>query len=226
VIAGARTIDLTQPFFHNGAYNPDLPLPTVEVTRHVITDGFRLEQLSLCTHVGTHMDAPAHVFAEGAAIDEYAPARLHGEAVCLDLTALAPEAPIDAATLAPYADALTEGTIALLRTGWGEHRAMTDRYVNRSPWVEESGARWLVERGVIGVAIDHFSIAGRGPAEKVLPAHEILLGAGIWIVEEAWLPAELLERPRWYVVALPLRLQGASGAATRMLAIELPDEAR
>jgi arylformamidase len=225
VIPGGRTIDLTQPFFHNGAFNPDLPLPTVEVVRHVITDGFRLEQLSLCTHVGTHMDAPSHVLEEGAAIDEYAPARLHGIAVCVDAASLEPGAAIGAELLAPYEDRLSEGSIALLRTGWGERRGMTELYVNRSPWLDASGARWLVERGVSGVAIDHFSISGRGPAEKVLPTHEILLGAGIWIVEEARLPAELLARARWYVVALPLRLQGASGAPTRLIAIELEEAA-
>jgi kynurenine formamidase len=216
----ARTLDLTQPFFHNGGFNPDLPLPTVEITRHLVTDGFRLEELELCTHVGTHMDAPLHVLEEGFAIDEYPLAHLHGPGVCFDLTGLAPEAPIDAAALEPYADRTAAGSIALLRTGWGERRAMTDWYVNRSPWVDASGATWLVEHGAVGVAIDHFSIAGRGPAEKVQPAHHILLGAGVWIVEEARFPAELLDGSSWYVVALPLRLEGASGAQTRLIAIE------
>jgi kynurenine formamidase len=214
-----RQLDLTQPFFHNGAYNPDLPLPSVELARTVVSDGFKLEQLSLCTHVGTHMDAPCHVFEEGGSVDQYPLERLHGVGIPVDAQ-LGDEEPIGAALLEPYHDRLTAGTIALLRTGWGDDRGHTERYVNRSPWLDASGADWLAKRDVAGVVIDHFSIAGRGPAEKTQPAHTILLGNGIWIVEEARLPAELFERPSWYVIALPMRLLDGSGAPTRVIALE------
>lgn len=219
-MSSARTIDLSQPFFHNGAYNPDLPLPTIQLVRHVISDGFRLEELNLCTHVGTHMDAPAHVFAEAASIDQYPLERLHGTAIPVDVRELGEEAAITAHVLSSYHERLVEGTIALLVTGWGERRGSTDWYVNRSPWLDRSGAQWLVDQGVVGVVIDHFSISGRGPREKTLPAHEVLLGAGTWIVEEAHLPPELFEREFWYVIALPLRLVDGSGAPARVIAIE------
>jgi kynurenine formamidase len=218
-----RTIDLSQPFFHNGAYNPDLPLPTVQLVRHVVTDGFRLEELSLCTHVGTHMDAPSHVLEGGFGVDQYPLDRLHGRAVPVDLRELGEEGEISADVLAPYDDRLIDGTIALLMTGWGASRGYTDWYINRSPWLSRSGAEWLVERDVAGVVIDHFSISGRGAQEKTLPAHEILLGAGTWIIEEAFLPVELLERPAWYVIALPLRLVEGSGAPARVIAIDVED---
>lgn len=215
-----RTIDLSQPFFHNGAYNPDLPLPTVQLVRHVITDGFRLEELTLCTHVGTHMDAPSHALEDGPAIDQYPLDRLHGPGIAVDLRGAADETEITAEMLAPYDGRLVEATIALFVTGWGAKRGHTDWYVNRSPWLGRSGAEWLTERQVAGVVIDHFSISGRGTSEKTLPAHEILLGNGIWIVEEAFLPDDLLEREGWYVVALPLRLVEGSGAPARVIAIE------
>jgi kynurenine formamidase len=140
--------------------------------------------------------------------------------VPVDLFDIADDTPITAETLEPYEGRIGAGTIALLCTGWGELRGFTDRYINHSPWLAESGARWLANRDVAGVAIDHFSIAGRGPAEKVMPAHTILLSAGTWIVEEAFLPRELLGNGNWYVVALPLRLRGASGAPTRMIAVD------
>jgi kynurenine formamidase len=218
-VTGIRTIDLSQPFFHNGAYNPDLPLPTVQLVRHVVTDGFRLEQLSLCTHVGTHMDAPSHVLPDGPGVDEYPLERLHGQAVPVDLRQLGQEGEISGDVLAPYDGRLGDGTIALFMTGWGAKRGYTDWYINRSPWLSRTGAEWLVERKVAGVVIDHFSISGRGDQEKTLPAHEVLLGAGTWIIEEAFLPDELLDREFWYVVALPLRLVDGSGAPARVIAI-------
>src|SRR5262249_38296886 len=119
-----------------------------------------------------------------------------------------------------YEDRLQPGTIALFVTGWGEKRGYTDWYINRSPWLDRSGAQWIVDHGVVGVVIDHFSISGRGPQEKTLPAHEVLLRAGVWIVEEAYLPAELFTTKVWYVGALPLRLVDGSGAPARVVAIE------
>jgi arylformamidase len=216
----ARTLDLTQPFFHNGGFNPDLPLPRIDITRSVMVDGYSLEQLELCTHVGTHMDAPSHVFEVAPAIDEYPVERLHGPAVVVDLRDLEDAGPIDAALLEARAGSVPRGAIALLFTGWGALRARTARYADGSPWLDASGAAWLVEHGVVGVAIDHFSISGRGPAEKVLPTHHVLLGAGVWIVEEALFCEELLEGA-WTVTALPLRIVGVSGAPTRMIAVEV-----
>ena len=175
----------------------------------------------MCTHVGTHMDAPSHVFETGASVDEYPLERLHGYAIAADLRHLEPGSRIDASMLEPFGNKLAGSRIVLLLTGWGQQRCHTDVYVNQSPWLDESGARWLVDHGVYGVAIDHFSIAGRGPVDQVMPAHKVLLGAGVWIVEDARLPLELLERERWYVVALPLRLAGASGGQTRMIAIDV-----
>jgi arylformamidase len=216
----ARTLDLTQPFFHNGGFNPDLPLPRIDITRSVMTDGYSLEEMELCTHVGTHMDAPSHVFETGHAIDGFAVDRFHGPGVVVDLRDLAEQQPIDADVLASRAQIDQQGSIVCLFTGWGAFRSRTARYADGSPWLDESGARWLVVQGAAGVAIDHFSIAGRGPAEKVIPAHEALLGAGVWIVEEALFPEELLGAGAWRIVALPWRIAGVSGAPTRMIAIE------
>jgi kynurenine formamidase len=218
-----RTLDLTYPFRHDGGFNPDVPQPSVRVVRQVVSDDVRLEELAMCTHTGTHIDAPSHVFETGASVDEYPPEQLHGWAITADLRHLEPGARIDVAALEPLNDGLERASIVLLLTGWGEKRAHTDLYVNRSPWLDKAGAQWLVDRGVSGVAIDHFSIAGRGPAEQVMPAHKALLGAGVWIIEDARLPLELFERDRWYVVALPLPLAEGSGGQTRIIAIDMPE---
>src|SRR5262249_60871179 len=117
--------------------------PKVDLHRLVISDGFRLEEMQLCTHVGTLMDAPAHIFEEAASVDRYPLERLHGVGIPVDLRRLREEASITAEQLDPYTDALTEGTIALLATGWSERRGHTDWYINRSPWLERSGAQGL-----------------------------------------------------------------------------------
>ena len=80
--------------------------------------------------------------------------------------------------------------------------------------VDPSGAKWLVERKARGVGIDHYSIGGSGPDNAV--THEILLGNGIWIVEELSFPAEVWTLPLpvkfW---SLPVNLKGHTGAFCR-----------
>jgi arylformamidase len=215
----ARTLDLTQPFFHNGGFNPDLPLPRIDITRQVMTHGYSLEQLELCTHVGTHMDAPSHVFETGPSIDAYDVSRFHGPGVVVDLRDLGERQPIGADALQTRATIDDEAAIVVLYTGWGTKRERTVVYADESPWLDESGAQWLADRNVAGVAIDHFSIAGRGPTEQVLPAHKVLLGAGIWIVEEALFDDQLLDGD-WTVIALPWRIVGVSGSPTRLIAVQ------
>jgi len=216
-----RHLELTRPFVDRDAFNPDLPVPTVAVTRRVATDGFMLEELALCTHVGTHMDAPSHVLEGAPGVDDYPLDRLSGRAVIADVRGLGDDARIGAEVLEDLLGPLSEpGCIVLFLTGWGDLRGPSDRYINHSPWLDGEGADWLVDQAVVGVVIDHFSISGRGPVDQTLPAHTQLLGAGIWIVEDALLPEELL-MSAWRVTALPLRLAAASGAPTRVIAEEI-----
>ena len=69
-------------------------------------------------------------------------------------------------------------------------------------------------RRVRGVGIDHYSIGGSGPLNA--ETHTILLGSGIWVVEELKFPAEVFSLPQplkfW---ALPMNWPGCSGAFYR-----------
>src|SRR5204863_1745381 len=96
--------------------------------------------------------------------------------------------------LAPRLEGLEAGEIVLLATGWGDRRAKTEEWLYRSPFVDPAGARWLVERGVRAVGIDHYSIGGSGPLNA--ETHTILLGAGLWVVEELRFPAEVFALPQ------------------------------
>jgi arylformamidase len=42
------------------------------------TDGFRTDFISMTTHVGTHIDSPAHFFKNGKTLDQYSPDRFYG----------------------------------------------------------------------------------------------------------------------------------------------------
>lgn len=69
-----------------------------------------------------------------------------------------------------------------------------------------SGARYLIERGVRLVGIDHLSIGDED-------AHRELLGAGVVAVEGLDLRA--VEAGSYELVCLPLKLDGSDGAPAR-----------
>jgi len=175
----------------------------------------------MASHSGTHLDAPLHKLSDGKSIDQYPLEAFTGKAWVADLEeSVSPDYPIRGTDLETALNgvALSEG-IVLLNTGWGHKRAKTEEWLFHSPYLAPDGAEWLASRGVKGVGIDHFSIGGtRDPDNS--RTHEILLGAGLWVVEE------LCFRSGWkeavenaYFQALPLRLENFSGSPCRAVLI-------
>ncbi|NAZ85701.1 cyclase family protein [Kineococcus indalonis] len=97
----------------------------------------------------------------------------------------------------------------LLRTRGG---ALWDgpAFSERFPALTGDGAAVLVERGVRLVGIDYLSIA---PFDDPAPAHEVLLRAGVVVVEALDLRAAA--PGRYAFTCLPLLLPGSDGAPAR-----------
>jgi kynurenine formamidase len=210
-----RLIDLSQPVF-DGC--PNCPAhPPVRVTAGATheKDGWRLELLSLASHTGSHVDAPLHKLAGGASLDEMPLDRFVGEAFVVDLRDATASMPVTADVLSRHLRERVTDRIVLLATGWGERRQRTDEWFYRSPFLSTDGAQWLVERRVRGVGIDHYSVSGAAEPNNAR-VHEVLLGAGVWIVEELRFPDEVFSLPQpvrfW---SLPVNFKGFSGAFCR-----------
>ncbi len=207
-----RFFDLSQPLFDgcpNCHVHPPVRLPR---TADHPQDGWRMEEFHMASHTGTHLDAPLHKMAGGASIDAYPLETFCGEPVIVDLTHLEAGHPIGPADL--EAAGACSGKILLLNTGWGHKRAKTEEWIHRSPWLSPAGAEWVVEKDVRAVGIDHFSIGGTGNENAA--THEILLGNGVWVIEElcfreGW--REFAEAASF--MALPLLVPGFSGSPCR-----------
>ena len=215
-----RLIDLSQPLFDQAPNCPVHPPVSFKRTADHASGGWRMEEIAMATHTGSHLDAPLHKIAGGKSISDLPLETFVGPARIADLRGIAAGSPISSGLLESRLKGLAADEIVLLATGWGERREKTDEWLHRSPFVDPDGARWLVERGVRGVGIDHYSIGGGGLLNE--ETHTILLGAGVWIVEELRFPAEVyaLAQPVKFW-ALPLNWPGCSGAFCRPV-IEIP----
>ncbi|HEY1688990.1 MAG TPA: cyclase family protein [Solirubrobacteraceae bacterium] len=216
-----RLWDLSQPVYHDAPAWAEYDPPNLTRNYRRQAEGFNAETLTLNTHTGTHVDVPYHFDDGGPTIDQMPLTAFAAPAVFLDLRARVRAGnPIGPDAFDGILQQLQQGDIAVLVTGWGPRRAVSEEYLKRWPYLDGEGAKLLLDHGISGVGIDALSIGGWGGPEKGEPSHAALLGAGKIVIEELYIPDELIGR-RCFLTAFPVLLQGCGGAWTRAVAWEL-----
>jgi kynurenine formamidase len=198
--------------------------------------GYYYSSYSLCTpeHGGTHLDAPIHFAENKLTVDQLPLASLTGPAVMIDISrkALADrDYQIGREDIEQWEQdhgRIPDDTIILFRTGYGRFYPDRERYFGTGktgqaaipelhfPGVLPAATQWLVEqRKIKALGLDTPSI-DYGQS-KDFQTHRILLShnkAGFEnLANLEQLPAENL-----YVVALPMKIAGGSGAPLRIIA--------
>jgi arylformamidase len=197
-------LDITRPLTPATPPFPgDPPLALREVAGHA-AHGYRTTALSLCAHSGTHLDAPAHLFPGGATLEAFPAERF-----------LLPARVVAAGGAAMIGAALAEsagdvaGMAVLFKTRNSGLRDLDPArgFVALAP----EAARVLAQAGCALAGLDGPS--ADPPEAADLPAHRILLGAGIFILENLDLSAA---EPGDYTLAcLPLLLPGVEASPVR-----------
>jgi len=215
----SRIYDLSQPVFTNCPQYPDEnPRPAqVRLFYMLAVQGVNKEIVELSTHTGTHCDAPYHFFDKGATIDQVPLETYIGRATILDLRGMQPGSAIERADVERFAARIADGDIVLLNTGWGHRRANSKEFLTEYVYLSGEAAQCFVERGAKGVGIDAVSLGGYNDPNKAGPSHKALLGSGKFIVEELYFPDEVMDGKERLFVAVPVKLQGTSGAWTRAM---------
>jgi arylformamidase len=210
--------DLTATFRTHMPVWPTSPLPVLEPIGVVARDGYAVERLSALTHSGTHLDAPYHFLESGKSVDQIAPGDLTGVGAVLDLRKELTSDVIPQVAVQRHWPKSFKPEIVLLETGWSHHRAPTKKYLYDFPGIAPETAQWLVDQKVKGVGTDTLGIDPFSNSK--FEAHKVLLGRDIWILEALDHLDTLQEGTSYTIVAAPLKLEGASGAMSRVYAIE------
>ncbi len=205
-----KTIDLTHRLHENTPAYPGTDPPKIVPANTLSSDGFRESLLTIFSHTGTHMDAPAHLLAEGRTLDSYAADHFLGSARVLRADR---GAVIDLEMITSQIAAWSDHDYLLLATGWDQYWGEPG-YFENFPTLTVEAAEFLAGAGLKGIGVDAISI---DPVENAeLPIHRILLGAGLVIVENLKGLTGLPDTC-WFC-ALPLHFQHADGAPVRALA--------
>ena len=217
---GGRIIDITVGIDTGMPVWPGDPVVVVSPAA-LVADGepANVSELRLGTHTGTHVDPPAHLLDGSATVDELDLEALVGPATVVDLCGTAgPIGPaeLDAAGLPPTAPRV------LLKTDNSATWARRPRRMPDHPVVVSvEGAEWLLRRGVRLVGADSLSIEAAVESDAGAPSypvHELLLGAGVVLVEGLDLSGAVAGDH--LLACLPLKIVGGDGAPAR--AVLLP----
>ena len=167
-------------------------------------DGFEQHLVSLCTHAGTHVDAPRHMIKGAKNLDDIPVDRLIGRGVCISTKDF---------KFTEIEDAdIREGDIILFNTGMSSMWGKQD-YYNNYPVMDEEVAAYLAAKRVKMVGLDTCSA---DKDDNSFPVHKILLKNEILIIENLT-NLEELEGKEFKIYALPMKLQ-VDGAPVRVIA--------
>lgn len=200
-------VDVSVPIRNGMVHWPGNPEVKIVQTQDLERgDPATVSHLSLGTHTGTHVDAPAHFIVHGAGIDRVSLERLIGPARVLDLGEIDRITPahVDPADIRP-------GDRVLFKTGNSAHWDET-QFRSDYTYLSFEAANHLVERGVWTVGIDYLSIGGM---DRGAETHHVLLAAGVCIIEG--LDLSRVEQGWYDLVCLPLRLEGLDGSPARVV---------
>jgi kynurenine formamidase len=206
-----RFIDLTHPLLDGGPSWPGDPGISVAPHCTLERDGCRVSRVSMGSHQGTHLDAPSHFLPEGCDIDGMTLEPFFGPARLLRIPKGRGEA-LDLPDLLPFEALIRPGARILYHTGWGENWGR-EGFFTEGPCLTLDAARFLASRRIALLGMDTSTPA----ADNAQAVHEVLLGAGVVIVEGL---ANLGLCPDSFTLsAFPLALAGADGSPIRAVAI-------
>lgn len=197
-----KLVDLSIVINEQTPVYPGDPAIKIEPAGVLEKDGFQDHQISFGNHIGTHVDAPSHMFAGGRTLDQIPLNRFTGRGVYIRI-----EGQYDLEKI--KAVPLQKNDIILFHTGFSDRLYEPDYYKNY-PAVTKGVAHYLVAKKVKMVGVD------TGGIDHDFSVHKILLMNEILILENLTNLATLAGR-EFKVFAFPIRLQ-LDGAPVRVVA--------
>ena len=186
-----KLIDLSHDVEHGMITYKGLPAPVIsdflsrEDSRKHYAEGtqFNIARIDMVANTGTYIDSPFHRYEHGkdlAHLDLSAITNVDGIVIRRSERAISEEV---------FAGIDVKDKAVLFHTGWDQHWR-TETYSNgEHPFLAEGAANYLAKGGAAIVGIDSYNIDSTTDGRR--PAHTVLLGHDIPIVEHLCLLGEL-----------------------------------
>jgi kynurenine formamidase len=187
---------------------------------------FRVQQISIQAGIGTHVDAQAHCIQGGESIADIPISKLIGPCVVFDVSdrgnsdySLSPKEIFE---FEKESGILEPGDFLLLHTGWEQHWNNPKKYRNdlKFPGISADAATLLKDRQIAGLGIDTLGV---DRPSSGFPAHRILLGAGVLLIENVSSSLQMPTRGG-LIICLPIKGRNLTESPVRLIGLK-PKEA-
>jgi arylformamidase len=217
----ARLLDLSHTISDGLVTYKGLPAPIIcdflsrEQSRQHYAPGteFQIGKIEMVANTGTYLDSPFHRYEDGKDLSELPLSSLANlEGVLLRAKGEEQRA----VHVAALENLGVKGKAVLIHTGWDQHWG-TDKYFEGThPFLTKEAAQYLADNGAALVGIDSYNIDDT--ADLGRPAHSILLGAEIPIVEHMC-KLDQLPDDGFRFFAVPVKIKGMGTWPVRAFAI-------
>lgn len=196
-----KIYDISQEVFSCQVFPGD-PAPKKEVIKNISEGSVsNLSAFSMCSHNGTHVDAPNHFVDNGKKIDE-----------------MGLESFVGMAYVAEHEGTVTaEDATAIIERARKEDVDCAKRILIKGEIeVIDEAAAVFAGAGLKLIGVESQTI---GPEDGRYEVHRILLGAEVVILEGARLGA--VKEGKFFLSAAPINLGGCEGAPCRAVLVDL-----
>ncbi|WP_027622534.1 cyclase family protein [Acetivibrio clariflavus] len=173
-------------------------------------DACNLSVLHIGTHTSTHVDAPLHFITRGSDISSVNLNKFIGFAKVFNISA---QDCIKASDLSRLD--INIGDIVLFKTR-NSSLDMNGLFHKEFVYLDESAARFLVDKKVATVGIDYLSVENFYADNAV--THKLLLQNEIGIIEG--LRLNDVQEGEYFLSCVPLKIEGADGSPVRAVLVE------
>ncbi len=185
--------DISQEVFSCRTFPGDPPPTFTRVNSMDRGDMYNLTEFRMCAHNGTHIDAPFHFINDGKTVDR------------LDLSQLVG----DCYVARREGDLTSDDVIGIMEAARGADAARRILIAGKAVVTAEAASAFA-QAGVVLIGNESQTV---GPEDAPAQVHNILLGAGIVLLEGIVLDG--VAEGRYFLSAAPLNLGGCDGAPCR-----------
>lgn len=210
-----KVIDLTYTIKEEMTVFPGTEMPKLINTSNYEKDGFRETSISIYSHVGTHMDPPAHIYPDRTTLDEFPASQFVGKGLVINCRDLNEGEDITLDCILKYGKKAEEVDFLLFNTGWDKYWR-TDKYFGDYPCVNDNVLDYVVNGNYKGIGFDTIGI---DPVlDENLSRHKKLFKDKDIVNIENLKNLELCGEEIFKFSCCPLKIENSDGAPVRAIA--------
>ena len=209
-----KVIDLTHTITENMPVFPGTERPRLEAANTYEKSGFKETLITMFSHTGTHMDAPAHIFKGRTSLDSFGAEQFVGYGLVIDCLDLKEGDRITMDRINAVKEKADKAEFIIFNTGW-DKKWDKPEYFGDYPCITEEIARYLIDTKKKGVGLDTIGI---DPISS-LEIHKTLLKDTDIVIIENLTNLDKIGNDLFTFAALPLKFTDSDGAPVRAIAI-------